>query len=171
MALSDQEQYVWDRTRMRFCVTSADLPTVNPSGMWNPGDMVFVQPPLAGGPSYYECLTSTQPSQSNPQGTVTWTPVGIIGQNSNVSVATPATVAPGNNYVVVTSAGALTLPTASSMPAFSPINVINASGGLVTVTPATGQIAGAAALTVANNTGYALVPGTGTVWYSVVGAS
>lgn len=132
--------------------------------MWNPGDMVFVIPPALGGPSYYECQTATN-------STVTWNAVGRIGTNGNRSIAAPTTIVPGDQYVVITGAGAVTLPTASTMPAFGQVDIINASGGSVTVTPATGQIAGAAALTVANNTGYALVPSSGTVWYTVVGAS
>lgn len=132
--------------------------------MWNPGDTVMVVPPLNGGPWAYVCNASSNT-------TVTWVPVGRVNMTANRSSAAPTTISPGDNYVIVTSAGAVTLPVANTMPTFSEVNIINASGGAVTVTPTGGTISGAAALTVANNTGYAIVPSTGTVWYSVVGAS
>lgn len=168
MALSDQEQYIWGENRIRFVDTSANLPTVNPSGMWNPGDIIFVKPPIVGGPSYYVCTASAGPSNSSNQGTATWAPVGVVSTNANRTSAAPVTVTPSdaNGYVVVSSAGAVTLPLASTMPAFAPVNIINASGGSITLTATGGTIAGAAAVTVATPIQYTAVPSTGTVWYS-----
>lgn len=75
---------------------------------------------------------------------------GLAGGGGSRSVAGAATIATTDRYLIDSTASAITLPAPSNFPTGAPfVTVINTSVGNLTVTPASGNIQGVAALTIA----------------------
>lgn len=79
-----------------------------------------------------------------------WYNMTGLGAGNTRSVAGAATIATTDRYLIISAAAAVTLPAPSNFPVDAPfVTVINTSSGNVTVTPASGNIDGLAALTIA----------------------
>lgn len=142
MALSTAVEQFWGFTKWYSITAAADAPTFDPGQSFNVGDMLLNINPASGQPIFMQC-TSLGSGNINP----VFSPVVFGGANASRSTTAPTTVTTSDSNVVVTTAGAVTIPAAASLTIGAPYTVINASAGAVTITPATGTISGLAAVT------------------------
>lgn len=161
MALLDFQQQILGRNKIwGATVGSSDLPTTGLPGDWTIGDIVMnLNGAAIGAETQWVCVGVT--TAGNP----TFGSVDIArGTTLGKTITPPYTLANTDN-IIVSPAGAITLPT--TFPAYN-IYYIHATASSVTLTPTSGQINGAAASTLAANANLQIfVDSTGTNWYSV----
>lgn len=141
MALSPAVELWWGRTRVNYVTSAADIPTFDAGSTFQVGDLLININPVTNVPLMWQCTTSGQ------------SPVfQAVVTNTNPTprtAAAPTTITPTDYNLVITAAGTVTIPAAASLTAGSPVNVIDASTGAVTITPVSGTISGLASVTLA----------------------
>lgn len=162
MALSPATELWWGRTKTYFITSTADIPTFDASGQaFNVGDFLFNIVPANNVPAIWQC-TSTGALNQNP----VFQPLSISGGGTSRVSASPTTIAPTDSNLIITSAGTITAPAAATLPNGSPITIINASAGSITITPVSGTISGLASVILTNG-GTASIENLGGTLYSV----
>ncbi len=162
MALLDFQQQVLGRNKIWGATAgSADLPTTGQVGDWTVGDVVMnLNLSAIGSPAAWQCVAVT--TAGNPTFGAQAT---LRGTTAVRTVVPPYTVSASDNYIL-SPAGAITLPASTSFPGGEPVS-IRATASSVTITPASGQINGAAAVTLTSGqTAVAYGDGTTTNWYT-----
>jgi len=148
MALSNYKHWLWETTGVYSCsVGAADLPTSAGAGAFNVGD-IAINLAVATGQPWGWVLTG---ATGSPVATLTWQAIAVAGPTASRTAAAPTTAASTDNILYVSTAGAVTLPAATAFPINTLITIVNKAASPITVTPAAGNIAGAAASTVAAN--------------------
>ena len=130
--------------------TDGTLPTTWQNGLFQVGDIVWNL--AASGPSYWQCTASSSTG-------ITWSPVGTIYA---IRTATTGTTLSITDSVVLCPAGSYTVPA----PAYNSGAPIVYAKGTITLTPASGSISGAAALTLTVGQSATLIT-DGTNYYNV----
>ena len=100
--------------------------------------------------TYFASGVNTKVTLQAQESTTTWkniTGSGAVGPWRYV--AGNATIATTDRYLIDTTAGTITLPALSNFPTYTPFITIVSSNVLLTVAPASGNINGQAALTIA----------------------
>lgn len=133
---------------------ASDLPTVG--GAFSVGDIVINFNPSSDAVAFWQCTAASPAPAFKEMG----------AGNQLRSVASPATITATDGIVVLTTAGTSSLPAATAWPAGQVVTVKNASGGTVTLTPASGTIDGNASITLAT-LAQASIVGTGTAYYRI----
>jgi hypothetical protein len=159
MALSQATNQLWGRSTSYFCSSVADLPTTYSGIAFQVGDQAWNITPTIGQPSYWE-VSAVSPTA------VTWINGPILGSQASRTVTLGTTLLATDSTVVVNDASAsvFALPTASTMPQFTPFFIVNIGAGTTTLTPATGTINGASTLAVLTNTAVEIVAISATAW-------
>ena len=142
MALLDFQQQVLGRNKIWGATNgSADLPTTGQPGDWTVGDVVMnLNLSAVGSPAAWQCVAVT--TAGNP----TFGAQAVLrGTSQTKTVTPPYTLSTGDNFIL-SPAGAITLPASTTFPAGAEYT-IRATSSSVTLTPVSGQINGAAAVT------------------------
>lgn len=161
MALLDfQQQFLGRNKFWGATVGSADLPTTGQPGDWTVGDVVFNLAASIGQPGFWRCVSVTT------AGVPSFAADSLLtGTTYSKTVSVPYTLASGDN-IVLSPAGAIALPASTTFPTAKQV-IVRATASSVTITPASGQINGAAAVTLtAGQTAQLYTDGT-TNYYTV----
>lgn len=143
MALSTGKEWFWGRTGIYSATSAADVPTFDASGQaFNVGDLIYNIVPVNNQPAIWQC-SNTGSLNQNP----VWVVLAYFGAGTERVTTAPTTVTTTDTNLVITNAGAVTIPAAASLPAGTPIAIMDASSGAVTITPVSGTISGLAAVT------------------------
>lgn len=161
MALLDFQQQFLGRNKMWGATAGvADLPTTGLPGDWTVGDQVVnLNLAAVGLPPMWTCVAVT--NAGNP----TFAAHGLMRGTTEVKTVTePYTVASTDVYLL-SPAGSMALPASSSFPGGMPVS-IRATASSVTITPASGQINGAAAVTLTSGQTAIVYTDQSTNWYT-----
>jgi hypothetical protein len=121
-------------------------------GLFQVGDIVWNLG--SSGPSYWQCTAITSGTVTS---TLTWSPVGTIYA---IRTATASTTLSMTDSVVLCPAGGYTLPAA----AYNYGSPIVYAKGTITLTPASGNIGGASALTLTVGQSVTIVSDSSNLW-------
>lgn len=139
MALLDFSQQILGQVKVYGApVGASDLPTA--ADFFNLGDIVLNIGSSNGEPLFWT-VTNLNP--------LTFSAAGQVGFTSMRTAAGATTITPTDSIVFVSAAATVTLQAPTTMPVGGQVIIKNTSAGVVTLSPVSGNIDGAATVTIA----------------------